>query len=81
MSDEIKDGGPAFPIQFHVSPNSEINHGMSLLDYFAAKAMQAKIISCGSMGVSLTSNNVQHFANESYVIAAAMLKARKVYNK
>lgn len=79
MSDEIKDGGPAFP--FSASEGDFTRYGMSLLDYFAAKAMQAQIISCGSRGVSLTSNNIQHFANESYVIAAAMLNARGVYNK
>lgn len=35
---EIKTGGPAFPKNFGVP-----NEGMTLRDYFAAKAMQAHI--------------------------------------
>jgi len=34
-------GGPAFPFPAYIYPNGEINHGeggMSLRDYFAAKA-------------------------------------------
>lgn len=81
MSDEIKDGGPAFPVPPDQVTTTRVKPGMSLLDYFAAEAMQAKIISCGSMGVSLTSDNIPHFANESYMIAAAMLNAREFYNK
>jgi hypothetical protein len=40
-------------------------HGMSLRDYFAAKAMEL-----------LTWNNYELCAKEAYVIADAMLKAR-----
>lgn len=33
-SKPIKDGGPAFPLQEHVSPGSEVCHGMSLRKYY-----------------------------------------------
>jgi len=43
MSDEIKDGGPAFPTENEHQTGNHTMHfqGMSLRDYFAAKAMQA----------------------------------------
>jgi hypothetical protein len=37
----MKDGGPAFPAQHF--DLAEHEHGMTLRDYFAAKAMQAYI--------------------------------------
>lgn len=42
---EIKDGGPAFPCHTNPRPGTlnEAPQGMSLRDYFAAKAMQAYI--------------------------------------
>jgi hypothetical protein len=52
MSDKIKDGGPAFPQPCTDqgysanSPYDMAGGGMSLRDYFAAKAMQA-LISAG----------------------------------
>lgn len=71
---EIKTGGPAFPFSAYTYPNGEINHGeggMTLRDYFAAKAMQAS-----------RSRNSQYktwddLAHDSYEIANAMLKARE----
>lgn len=38
---EIENGGPAFPFAF--TDGSRVSDGMTLLDYFAAKAMQAII--------------------------------------
>lgn len=69
-------GGPAFP-----SPTDGMldNEGMTLRDYFAAKAMQAVLTSpilmaaVGSKGGSAT----QHIAKQSYEMADAMLKARE----
>ena len=69
MSD-IKTGGPAFP----VFPETGGGHaaafqGMSLRDYFAAKAMQ---------GVIAAENYRTHeLAQYAYEVADAMLKARK----
>lgn len=40
MSDQPKDGGHAFPLKGFFREN----HGMSLRDYFAAKAMAALLV-------------------------------------
>jgi hypothetical protein len=72
-------GGPAFPQNTKiVAPaGQELHHGfmggMTLRDYFAAKAMQ------GMFASSLVPQNVTNdeIAAESYKIAAAMLKARE----
>lgn len=61
----------AFPIS-----NSQWQHtkGMTLRDYFAAKAMQAAITGCATRGeVGVYSN----WANLAYGMADAMLKARE----
>jgi hypothetical protein len=54
-------GGPAFPTLGHAS-------GMSLRDYFAAKAMQALIDNDGLFS---------EIPTQAYELADAMLKARK----
>lgn len=41
---KITDGGPAFPRNGHPDKNDLPSIGMSLRDYFAAKAMQAMAI-------------------------------------
>lgn len=44
MDKNIDDGGPAFPVPDTYLPNGQVQYGingMSLRDYFAAKAMQA----------------------------------------
>jgi len=63
MSDTT--GGPAFPATNHHGHKLE---GMTLRDYFAAKAMQGFIPDGGT--------NVQEIAQASYIVADAMLKAR-----
>ena len=62
----IDDGGPAFPCD-------GLTGGMSLRDYFAAKAMQGLVTSTQEM----THVTVDLLASESYVYADAMLKARE----
>jgi hypothetical protein len=37
---EQRDGGPAFPLSEQMAARREFQSGMSLRDYFAAKAMQ-----------------------------------------
>lgn len=76
---ERKDGGPAFPV-FPFGNGAQLvdaSDGMSLRDYFAAKALPACIQTCGAdhrePGVTLP----QHFANQAYACADAMLKARE----
>ncbi|EMJ7518945.1 hypothetical protein RGL88_000427 [Providencia rettgeri] len=72
-----KTGGAAFPI-----PATELHGtdtGMSLRDYFAAKALNAVIIGIYN---DATAQQVYHnwsaddFAKEAYTLADAMLKAR-----
>lgn len=68
--DEAKTGGPAFPVPDIDGGN--VVEGMTLRDYFAAKAMQAIFSTVPHLAV------VDHkiAAQESYEIADAMLKAR-----
>lgn len=72
---KINDGGPAFPIKdWHKDEND--HNGMSLRDYFAAKAMQ----SLSHVLLSTTKYydvNSEHIAKHSYFMADAMLKARE----
>jgi len=60
----INNGGPAFPRTGW--PNET---GMTLRDYFAAKAMQALIPSGQSI-------DTMKYAESAYALADAMLKAR-----
>lgn len=60
---EINTGGPAFPAH-----TISMYEGMTLRDYFAAKAMQG--ILAGN------STKVHEIAQASYTVADAMLKER-----
>ena len=66
----IEDGGPAFPST--ISDDSLHVGGMSLRDYFAAKAMQ------GLMASPADPESMEVAAKWSYNLADAMLKAREV---
>lgn len=75
MSD-ISNGGPAFPVlKLHLNGYMEqVAPGMTLRDYFAAKAMQALIGTRnadyqGEEGPAIVSD-------DAYLMADAMLKAR-----
>ena len=68
MSD-IQTGGPAFPVQ---DASTWQAHGMTLRDYFAAKAMQGILF--GSYPIS---REPAPSANAAYALADAMLKARE----
>ena len=75
MSEKIEDGGPAFPQPNQAHPgnsNPGDGPGMTLRDYFAAKAMQALINPIGEAFDRLT--EVPEYA---YQIADAMIRARK----
>lgn len=82
MSNEKKnDGGPAFPYQFKYgyrnSPSGEVTEmglGMSLRDYFAAKAMACIF----SGGVKVEDPVEKNAADAAYRMADAMLKAREL---
>jgi uncharacterized protein CbrC (UPF0167 family) len=63
---------PAFPqYKYHPDPFS---HGMTLRDYFAAKAMQGMFASQGNM-LAVTK---EYLAETSYEYADAMMKAREL---
>ena len=67
---ERNNGGPAFPaMHFDLTDNE---HGMTLRDYFAAKAMQGMLAENGGGAA----HNID-LAKFAYWIADAMLEARK----
>ena len=64
---------PAFPVQSIYIEDQETNsRGMTLRDYFAAKAMQAMLAHPDSKETAPP----QTYANASYIMADAMLRAR-----
>ena len=70
MSDK-NTGGPAFPITAE-SYRDVREIGMTLRDYFAAKAMQGILV-----GIECDPATVPHVAESAYILADAMLKARE----
>lgn len=73
-----KDGGSAFPMPPVFAPEGGIfelgAQGMTLRDYFAAKAMQGLLASCPWVN---TSEYAQHdVAPEAYAVADLMLAER-----
>ena len=72
MSDQPKDGGPAFPGLTYVSWNGQENpEGISMRDYFAAAALQGIL----SRGQSLSSKKDEVI--EAFKYSDAMLDWRK----
>lgn len=77
MSEPINTGGPAFPVPLNPGQSWQGMapcDGMTLRDYFAAKAMQGLLAQ--SMGTALGSNP-KYAAEYAYATADAMLKARE----
>lgn len=75
---EKNTGGPAFPYQETV-PDGLVNltpqRGMTLRDYFAAKAMQATVIAW--IQQSIYPSTDFEVAQNAYAVADAMLQARE----
>lgn len=79
---KVNTGGPAFPglnpeftgissdgqERYEIQPSG----GMTLRDYFAAKAMQSLILQCTG-----EDNEIPDAAEDAYRFSDAMLKARK----
>jgi hypothetical protein len=65
---------PAFPVAFKWGKELSQYNGMTLRDYFAAKAMQS------ILNVGVSSAQYADDAEQAYVIADAMLKARNGQN-
>jgi hypothetical protein len=77
MSD-IKDGGPAFPGPDQMETEVDIHEGMSLRDYFAAKALGASMRNLADQPIGGSPKDWQDFvAKDCYDIADAMLRARE----
>jgi hypothetical protein len=64
-------GGPAFPDGSTNEWGNAYNSGMTLRDYFAAKAMQ------GVLAGKPHTGNMMTIAKECYMMAEAMLRARE----
>lgn len=73
-------GGPAFPLQDwdECIHSKRFETGMTLRDYFAAKAMNGILASCpeGIRFQNLPDDSFGRWAESSYRMADAMLKAR-----
>lgn len=72
-------GGPAFPaMHFDLA---DYEHGMTLRDYFAAKAMAAGLVNARLPGLEKGDKDAQRVLDSEcvgfYKIADAMLKARE----
>lgn len=77
---------PAYPTISDISHNAkwDTKQGMSLLDYFAGRAIPQLIQTGGHSTYDLTKNRegvASDLADAAYSIAAAMLEARKKYIK
>ena len=70
MSEAIT-GGPAFPCH-----TIAMHEGMTLRDYFAAKAMQG-LITSASLSRTESWYDEERVAESAYKMADAMLKARQ----
>ena len=74
-------GGPAFPVsalvynEHGLDPTTIIHDGMTLRDYFAAKAMQAILIA--KYPITKEPDAEHAIAKAAYQGADAMLKARE----
>lgn len=85
-SAQPNDGGPAFPHPQGWRRDPAISDGMTLRDYFAAKALVGLLAEPFSEGSSATVSHLapmrpndepgDSFARASYLLADAMLKAR-----
>jgi|LakMenE01Jun11ns_1017448.scaffolds.fasta_scaffold7788468_1 hypothetical protein len=74
MSDTKNNGGPAFPTspdEFG-STDASVHGGMTLRDYFAAKAMAGML---SSQWIDFA--NLRQISDRAYFWADAMLKARE----
>ena len=68
----METGGPAFPIKGPVMSSDE--QGMTLRDYFAARAMQGFV---DEVGCNSDQKWFDEIAEGAYKVADAMLKARE----
>ena len=79
MEQKIETGGPAFPCHADIIPSKDRDYaGMTLRDYFAAKAMQSALLAPKPENpVERMDIYAQSVAEISYEMADAMLRARE----
>ena len=78
MSGNTNTGGPAFAQQLECNRDGyAVTGGMTLRDYFAAKAMQGILGSDKYVGLIGVNRYEQRTAEDAYKMADAMLKARQ----
>lgn len=70
--DSINDGGSAFP----AVENWRVGSGMTLRDYFAAKAMQGLVAQSLGTAISSGKADIEVGVQFAYRMADAMIKAR-----
>ena len=76
MSEQINTGGPAFPLNWE-QKGEFWAFGMTLRDYFAAKALESILYTDRVSGI-IGVNNYEHYrAEDAYRVADAMMKARE----
>lgn len=71
-----ENGGPAFAASGHPAQQHVQQEGMTLRDYFAAKAMITMGEPDSYVGTEETKRSYRCFANKAYKLADAMLEAR-----
>lgn len=76
--DQINTGGAAFPSMYDQTFEQNFGHeaGMTLRDYFAAKAMQGLMTACDNDGTWTATGISDEVAKNAYEVADAMLAAR-----
>jgi hypothetical protein len=73
-----KNNTPAFPCEWdYIGSNREAANGMTLRDYFAAKALTGLIGGRSWAHVQGDDAVISAWANAAYAVADAMLKARE----
>jgi hypothetical protein len=82
-ADKINDGGPAFPVLPPLGPDGTsavgypyVASGLSVRDYFAAKAMPQVLVQCASDTRNPGESIEDYFARRAYLLADAMLRAK-----
>jgi len=84
MSKKINDGGSAFPLKYkgeqrHNSHIEYIEKGMSLRDYFAAKALSGLLAySTDGPHNQAAADDIRYITDYAYNLADAMLKSREI---
>ena len=69
-----ENGGPAFPNTVLITNEDYASlRGMTLRDYFAAKAMQASLVPT----MNATNGDIEKVVKNSYAVADWMLQARE----